>query len=203
MDAEADAFETVRGGARIEMKVRDSRFIAVVHHVRKRDEVEVVLNALRGEFHDATHHCYAYRLGSSGEQHRAHDDGEPAGSAGKPILHAIDREGLRNVLVVVIRYFGGTKLGVGGLHRAYGGAAARALASAQRETTYVMEQMTISFAHDQMGGVMHAIAKTGARTVETTYHDQVVMRLEVRASRAGQLRGALADRTGGRVTFIP
>ena len=130
-----------------------------------------------------------------------HDGGEPAGSAGRPILAAIDREELSDTLVVVTRYFGGTKLGVGGLMKAYGAVAAKALAATPRVKLFALEEMSIAFPHDLVGTVMHVCAATGANIAGTTYDVEVHLQLEVRKSRADELRAALLDRTRGVVVF--
>ena len=202
MNASRDEYTTLGAAGRAETKVRASRFIARAVPVHNRAAVDELLAAVREEYHDATHHCYAFRLGADGGDFRANDGGEPAGSAGRPILAAIDREGLTGILVVVTRYFGGTKLGVGGLMKAYGGAAASAIAAAPKVTLFALEAMEISFPHEMVGPVMHVCATTGAEIGETHYDGEVHLRLEIRASRADELRAALLDRTRGVVTFI-
>ena len=130
-----------------------------------------------------------------------HDGGEPAGSAGKPILAAIDREELSDVLVVVTRYFGGTKLGVGGLMKAYGAAAAKALATVPQVKLFALEEMTLTFPHECVGAVMHVCTTTGANIAGTHYDGEVHLRVEIRKSRGDALRAALLDATRGVVTF--
>src|SRR5690606_11612852 len=122
-----DTYRVVAGTARAELREKGSRFIAEVFPVETEEEAAAAIEAVRRREHAATHHCTAYRLGPEGELFRASDDGEPSGTAGLPILRQIEARGLTNTLVVVTRYFGGTKLGRGGLIRAYGEAAARAL----------------------------------------------------------------------------
>lgn len=196
-----DEYTTLGAHGRAETKVQASRFIARAMPVHDRAAIEEALAAMRKEFHDATHHCYAYRLGTEGRDFRAHDGGEPAGSAGRPMLAAIDREGLSDVLVVVTRYFGGTKLGVGGLMKAYGAAAGAAIASAPRVKMYALEELEISFPHEMVGPVMHVCSSTGANISSTDYDGEVHLHLEIRTSRADELRAALLERTRGEVTF--
>jgi uncharacterized YigZ family protein len=114
--------------------VQGSRFVATAAAAADRRQAMAFVEEIRKEFFDATHTAFAYRLGPAGADQRAHDDGEPSGTAGKPILTAIERAGVTGVVVTVTRYFGGTKLGTGGLVRAYGGAAAEALAAAERRS---------------------------------------------------------------------
>jgi uncharacterized YigZ family protein len=192
-----DAFTTIRRIVRTERKVRGSRFIATAAPAENRDVVDRFLGSVRKEWYDATHHCYAYRLGSSGDQFRAHDGGEPAGSAGKPILAAIEHAGLTDVVVIVTRYFGGTRLGIGGLGRAYGEAAAAALEHAERVTHYAVDLIRVSFPHAQVSTVMHLLEKYGARIVETTYDEEVHLAIEIRRLRSAELREALVNRTSG------
>ena len=193
-----DTYTTILRRGRAEVKVQGSRFIALAVPGTTREEIDPVLESVRKEYFDATHHCYAYRLGTGREAYRMHDDGEPAGTGGRPILAAIDREGLTDVVVVVTRYFGGTKLGVGGLSRAYGEAATQALRDAGRETRYVVAELELVFSHDVTSAVMHCISRFQARIVDTAYDDQVRMRVEIRQSMVGELNDRLVEQTGGR-----
>ncbi len=118
---------TINTRSRIENRVRGSRFIATAIPISSREHVSEAIDDLRKEFWEASHHCYAYQLAPDGSDYRFSDDGEPSGSAGKPILLVLQRAELLDTLIVVTRYFGGTKLGVGGLARAYGEAAADVL----------------------------------------------------------------------------
>ncbi len=194
-----DQYTTIAAPERGEIKVRGSRFIASARPLRGRNEVLQALADLRREFFDATHHCYAYRLGPDGSDFRAVDGGEPAGTAGKPILAAIDRAGFTDLLVVVTRYFGGTKLGVGGLARAYGEAAASVLGSAAPRVCQIAVTLRVSFAHSLTGPVMHAVGRVGATIEATDYDEEVRMVLSIRASRAGELEEALVEGTRGAV----
>ncbi|MDO4247361.1 MAG: YigZ family protein [Neisseria sp.] len=131
MPAKATTFRTLSQPVSSEFKEKGSRFIAFAYPIRSVSEVKPYVDALRQEHHKARHWCYAYRLGVDGNQFRANDDGEPSGSAGRPILGQIDSANLTDVLVVVVRYFGGTLLGVPGLIHAYKSATAEALAIAE------------------------------------------------------------------------
>ncbi len=129
--AAADTYKSIASPSEGLYKELGSRFMAFAYPVESEEEVKAAVAALRKEYHDARHHCYAYRIGLGGTVFRSSDDGEPAGSAGRPILGQIDSAGLSDVLVVVVRYFGGIKLGVPGLIRAYKTSTADALASAE------------------------------------------------------------------------
>jgi len=195
----SDEFTTIEREVRAETKIRGSRFIAIAAPTAGRGEADRLLSSVRTEFHDATHHCFAYRLGAEGAEFRYSDAGEPAGTAGKPILVSIDRRGLTNVCVVVARYFGGTKLGVGGLMRAYGEAADRALAAAHLLVRFTTELLDASFSHAQISNVMHVVSKTGAKIVDTAYDEEVHLQLEIRRSKAGELSSLLIDQTRGNI----
>ena len=198
-----DTFHTIAGRFSTETKVRGSRFLAEAIPVEDRSAAEGSLEVTRRRFYDATHHCYAYRIGPAGEVYRIHDDGEPGNSAGRPILAAIDRTPLTNVLVIVTRYFGGTKLGVGGLVRAYGEAAATALAGAGVQTRYLTTECSIRFDHPHISTVMRTVAALQVKILETAYDDQVTMRLEVRRGNAQKLAADLIEATHGQLTIDP
>jgi uncharacterized YigZ family protein len=196
-----DEYKTLRGEVRTETKVQNSRFIATALSTVTTDEVEQFIAETRKHFHDATHKCYAYRIGTDGTQYRSNDDGEPGGSGGRPILAAIDRFGLTDVTVIVTRYFGGTKLGVRILSRAYGDSAENALAQAEHVVRYKMEVLETSFPHSQISNVMHIVSKLGARILDTTYDEEVHVRLEARSSKLGHLRSSLLNQTSGNISI--
>lgn len=127
----ADTYKSIASAAEGLFKDNGSRFIALAYPVESEEEIKEIVSSIRKEYHDARHHCYAYRLGLDGSVFRSSDDGEPSGSAGRPILGQIDSAGLSDILVVVVRYFGGIKLGIPGLIRAYKTSTADALASAE------------------------------------------------------------------------
>lgn len=134
-----------------------SRFIALAFPVESEEQIKQTVDGIRREYHDARHHCFAWRLGLDGSRFRANDDGEPSSSAGRPILGQIDSLGLSDVLVVVVRYFGGIKLGVPGLIRAYKTAARDALDAARIVTKVAARACRIEFAYDLTGDVMRVL----------------------------------------------
>jgi uncharacterized YigZ family protein len=194
-----DEFTTINVQLRREKKVRGSRFIATAMPVSARDQAESSIHHIRREFHDATHHCYAYRIGIDGSGFRFNDDGEPSGTAGKPILAAIDKFGLTDVLVVVTRYFGGTRLGVGGLTRAYHGAAESVLSDADRVVRFVTDTIEVTFPHGYIGNVMHIVSREGAKITDTRYDEDVHLTLEIRRSGSDRLSEALVSHTSGNI----
>jgi uncharacterized YigZ family protein len=197
----SDEYTTLRVRSSGSLAVRGSRFLAEAFPVRVKDECDEVVRGVRKEYFDATHHCFAYRLSPDGMQFRTNDDGEPAGSAGKPILAAIDGAELLGVIVVVTRYFGGTKLGVGGLARAYRQAADMALGGGERLTRYLCDLLPVSFPHACVGSVMRALGALGGRVASARYDLEVHMEIEIRRSRAEALRMALLEGTSGAVRF--
>jgi uncharacterized YigZ family protein len=196
-----DHYRTVCAEVRLETKVQGSRFIGIAYPVRTKEETVDSLKAIKKEFFDATHHCYAYRLGPGGAQFRSSDDGEPGGTGGRPILAAIDRKEMSDVMVVVVRYFGGTKLGIPGLGRAYGQCADAALDAAEPLERYAMDRRVVTFPHDQTHVVMHLVSEFGARIVETNYDEDVHLTVEIRTSLTGELQRSLVERTSGNVTI--
>ncbi len=196
-----DEYKTVQGEMRGETKIQGSRFIATIFPVTAKGEADIFLERVRKEFWNATHNCFAYRIGMGEDIFRFNDDGEPNGSAGKPILAAIDKFDLTDTMVIVTRYFGGTKLGVGGLVRAYGGAAEHVLAKAEKVVRYKTAIVEATFPHSHISSVMHIISKEGVRIVDTVYDEDVHATLEVRMSKKEELKAALINQTNGNIAF--
>lgn len=154
---ETDSYKTVRQVSYGQYKEKGSRFVAAIWPVSEEKEIRSVLEETRREHHEARHHCYAYLIGPDKGAWRANDDGEPSGTAGRPILGQIRSSGLINVLIVVSRYFGGTLLGVSGLANAYKSAAHSAIANAEIVKRYVCESCDIVFPYAAMQDVMKII----------------------------------------------
>ncbi len=152
--ATKDTYNSIAAQSEGLFKDNGSRFLAFAYPVESEAEVKEIVQRLKKEYHDARHHCYAYRLGLDGEPWRANDDGEPSGSAGRPILGQIDSAGLSDILVVVVRYFGGIKLGIPGLIRAYKTSTADALASARVVEKVAGRWYTLHFPYDSLPAVM-------------------------------------------------
>jgi len=196
---QTDEFLTIAHPVQLETRVQSSRFLSLALPIQGRKDVDECLAARRKKLHDATHHCYAYRLGVKGEDFRANDDSEPNGSAGKPILAAIDKFSLTNVLVVVTRYFGGKKLGVGGLVRAYGGAAEEVLASSEKVKRLIVLPVHATFPHGFIGQVMHVVESMGAKIHDTSYDEDVHLEIHIRRTLAENLKERLIASTSGNV----
>lgn len=193
-----DAFRSVARYALAELKVKGSRFIAEAFHVDNESATEDHIQLIRKREHSATHHCTAYRIGADAEVFRFNDDGEPSGSAGRPILSQIEGRGLTNTLVVVTRYFGGTKLGTGGLVRAYGDAASQALDAAGEKLHVISERLSVSFVYDDTSPAMHVLQKFDAEVVESSYTDTTELTVAVPRSRVAEFEAAFVDALGGR-----
>ncbi len=169
-------------------KEKGSKFLAFAEPVRNLDEVKERLEYYRKEYHDARHVCYAYMLGADRTDFRANDDGEPSGTAGRPILGQINSLGLTNILVVVIRYFGGILLGTGGLIVAYKEATRDALSQAEIVEKDVMEQRKITFPYEKMNEVMRTLKACDATILNQGYEDnQCVIEYEIKLEYADRL----------------
>ena len=169
-----------------------SKFLAFAHHVEDVAEVKDIVAGYRKKYYDARHVCYAYMLGAERLEFRANDDGEPSSTAGKPILGQINSNELTNILIVVVRYYGGVNLGTSGLIVAYREAAADALAHAAIETRQVEEIVKYSFAYPQMNDVMRIVKDMNPRIVSQTYDNTCEIVLSIRKSEAEQLKSKLA-----------
>ena len=165
-------------------KDNGSRFIAKAFPVESEEEVREIVASIRKEYHDARHHCYAYRIGLDGAVWRASDDGEPSGSAGRPILGQIDSAGLSDILVVVIRYFGGIKLGIPGLIRAYKTSTADALAQAQVVEKVAGRWFRLHFPYDSLPSVMKVVKDLGLPQRGQSFLEECSMEVRVRLSLA-------------------
>lgn len=186
-----DSYLTIAEPAEAIYKERSSKFLTYAYPVESEEEIKELLDALRKEYYDATHHCYAYRLGPQGEIYRANDDGEPSGTAGKPILGQLLSANLTNCLVVVVRYFGGTKLGVSGLIQAYKESTADVIAVSKIIEKTVDSVIKINFDYISMNGVMRVIKEMNPRIDEQVFDNLCSMTLRIRESEAEQLKAKL------------
>lgn len=186
-----DTFTTIASASEGLYKEKGSKFLAFAYPVSSEDEVKVKIDYLRKKYFDARHHCYAYRLGADGRQYRANDDGEPANSAGKPILGQLISHNVSNVLVVVVRYFGGILLGVGGLVQAYRQAAADALANAQTVTDTVTETYMFTFDYPDMNPVLKVMKDMDLECYGQDFNLSCTMKVKVRKSLVEQMKKRL------------
>ena len=187
-----DEYKTISGTSEGYYTEKRSKFLAFAHHVDTADEVKDIVAGYRKKYYDARHVCYAYMLGAERKEFRANDDGEPSSTAGKPILGQINSNELTNILIVVVRYYGGVNLGTSGLIVAYREAAADALNHATIETRQVEEIVKYSFAYPQMNDVMRIVKDMNPRIISQTFENTCEIVLSIRKSEAEQLRSRLA-----------
>ena len=195
---EEDRYLTLEAPAETSCRERSSKFLAYAYPVEDEERIRTILDELRKRYYDATHHCYAWRLGPRGEQFRANDDGEPSGTAGQPILGQLLSHELTDTLIVVVRYFGGTKLGVPGLIAAYREAAAEAIAAARIVERTVDRTIRIDFPYAAMNDIMRVVKEERPRIVEQRFDNLCTMRLTIRESCAERLAERL-KKAGGSI----
>ena len=179
-----DSYRTVAATAEAACRERSSKFLSWIYPVRSEEEIRERLDALRKKYYDATHHCYAWRLGPHGEAFRSNDDGEPSGTAGKPILGQLLSNDITDCLVVVVRYFGGTKLGVPGLIAAYKESAAEAIAAAEIVERTVDRTVEAYFPYVAMNDIMRVVKEEQPKVESQNFDNLCTIRLTIRESRA-------------------
>ena len=197
-----DSYKSIAGHSEGLFKDNGSRFIAHAFPVETEEEVKAIVSSLRMEYYDARHHCYAYRLGYKGDTFRASDDGEPAGSSGRPILGQIDSNGLSDVLVVVVRYFGGIKLGIPGLIRAYKTSTADAIANAQIVEKIASRRFRVIFGYMVMNSVMKVMKDMDLSQSEQKFDMECSLQTVVRLTQVDSFLKRTGDIEGCRVEEI-
>lgn len=180
-------------------KIKGSRFIASARPVASAAAAMAFVEGLRQEHRTATHNCFAWRLAPGEDLFRYSDDGEPNSTAGRPILQEIDGRGLHNVVLVVTRYYGGTNLGMGGLLRAYGGAAAAALEAAEILETAIVRPLSLVFSYDLSGAVEGVLAAHGLHAMRSEYGAEVSLVVEPPIEDAETVQDDLREATAGRI----
>ena len=183
-----DSYRSIPASAEGLFKDNGSRFISFAFPVETEEEVKDIVADLKKKYHDARHHCYAYRLGYLGDKFRANDDGEPSSSAGRPILGQIDSRGLSDVLVVVVRYFGGIKLGIPGLIRAYKTSTAEALDKAGSVEKIAGKWFGLRFGYESMNSVMKVLKDMELRQRGQDFGAECSLQVWVRLSAENDFR---------------
>jgi uncharacterized YigZ family protein len=197
-----DQFLQLKQQYRLEDKVKGSQFIATARPVASEAEALAFIDEMKKEFHDATHNAFAWKVGIGRTQrYRYGDDGEPSGTAGLPILKAIDSRSLSNICVVVTRFFGGIKLGTGGLMRSYGASAVDLLRTCEMDKKYCSETVSFSVGFDFVNVTHNIINSFDAELKDSQYADKVTFVVDIRASQMVALRKKLTDGTNGQVEF--
>lgn len=198
----SDSFFTVNQPSEGIYKDRGSKFLAFVYPLQTTQEIKEKLEFLKKEHPSAVHHCYAWRLGADKSAFRTNDDGEPSGTAGKPIYSQILSNDLTNVLIVVVRYFGGSLLGVPGLIHAYKSAAAAALANNQLQEQHILEEYKLEFGEEDISQVMHLLKTYTANIVSRNYVDQHVLVFRIRKQVALALEEKLKMLYKTKLTYL-
>jgi len=197
-----DAYRTIEASATATHRVEGSRFLAEALPVENREEAEDRIAAVRAREPKATHHCSAYRLGPTGDTFHYDDDGEPNGTAGRPILQQIETRSLTNTGVVVTRYFGGTELGTGGLARAYGTAAATVLDRASVVKRIVRVPVRVRYDYDDTALAEQVLRQFDATVQDSCYTDVTILTVGVRRSEVEAFVEAFTNALGGRGTVL-
>ncbi len=179
----SDRYKTIKDTSEGLYKEKGSKFIALAIPVATEEEAKKELLKTKKAFHDARHHCYAFRIGPENEYFRSSDDGEPSGTAGKPILNQILSAELFNIIVIVVRYFGGTKLGVPGLIRAYKTATREALDHAEIITKTITRSLELQFDYSQMNSVMHLVKEEKLKVIKQDFGMSCQLVIEVSRNR--------------------
>ena len=186
-----DEFKTISNVGEGTYSEKRSKFLAFSPHVETEEQVKDIVAQYRKKYYDARHVCYAYMLGAERQVFRANDDGEPSSTAGKPILGQINSNELTDILIVVVRYYGGVNLGTGGLIVAYKTAAAEAIAASEIEIRQVEELVTYNFPYVMMNDVMRVVKEMKPRIVNQVYDNTCEITLSIRKSEAEQLKNRL------------
>lgn len=168
-----------------------SKFLAFAHHVDSVEQALEIVKEYRKKYYNARHCCYAYRIGFMGEEFRMNDDGEPSSTAGKPIIGQIDSNGLTNTLIIVVRYFGGVKLGTSGLIVAYREASSDAIAHCDIEERFIEEQIKFTFSYPMMNAVMKIVKDMNPRIINQVFDNTCELTLSIRKSYADELKTRL------------
>ena len=191
MMIQEDTYKTIIGVAEGIYTEKRSKFIAIAIPVHTVEEIKQHLDIYQKKYYDARHVCYAYMLGHERKDFRANDNGEPSGTAGKPILGQINSNGLTDILIVVVRYFGGIKLGTSGLIVAYKAAAAEAIANATIIEKTVDDEIAVAFEYPFMNDVVRIVKEEEPEILEQSYDMDCLMKLRIRRSMMGKLRARL------------
>jgi uncharacterized YigZ family protein len=193
-------YKTIKSQAESKITIRGSKFLGYAYPVKDLDEVELILHDVKKKYYDATHHCYAWQLGNGNDMtFRYNDDGEPSGTAGKPIYGAIQRLDLTNVLIVSIRYFGGTKLGTGGLIRAYGQSAANTLDAAKIKTIEVGDKIRFTSTYEQHPIIMRVVNQHHIISFDQQFAENVTVTIEIDETLTEKVLDEVKNATSGSV----
>jgi len=199
----SDLYFQIKQPCQTDLKIKGSRFIAMARKIETPEEAEAILKEISKEYPDATHHCYAWKIGH-GKKARYHysDNGEPNNTAGLPIFKAIEARNVTNLIIVVTRYFGGVKLGTGGLIRAYSKAASDLLKECETSRSFESETAVFKTSFEFVSVIHNIINSFRATLKDSTYGEEIIFTVEIRSSRFRDFRRKLKDGTNGQVTFL-
>lgn len=199
----SDEYFTINGIQQAEIKIKGSKFIGTVSPAASEALAKSTILEISKKYFDATHNCFAYQVGLARPIiSRSSDDGEPAGTAGLPILNVIKGRNLTNLAVVVTRYYGGTKLGKGGLIRAYSECARLALDKCTIVKKYIFQTIDLTFDYNLTGPVMRIVSQFEAKVVDSQYGDQTFLKLSLRKSKVDDFQDNIVEISSGRVSIV-
>jgi uncharacterized YigZ family protein len=199
---ESGMYKTIKTSSQGIYKEKGSRFISFAYHVSNHDEIKILIDKNRKDHYEARHHCYAFMIGHERSDWRINDDGEPSGTAGRPILGQINSSGLTNILIVVNRYFGGRLLGVSGLITAYRSAAANAISNAQIIEYTLLEYYEITFKYNSMNDVMKILKEEGIGQSDQIFDLECFIKINFRVSDKEKVLKRLSRIEGLKYRFI-
>lgn len=194
-----DEYLTIKNNNKFIYKEKGSKFIALTYKTLNTEEADLIIQMNKKEYYDATHNCFAYRIGLDSNNFRFNDDGEPSGSAGKPILNAIDQLKVTNLLVIVNRYFGGTKLGIPGLVKAYHDSAFECIKGSCIIKEIISKQLLLKFDHNQINTIIHYISKNNISIIEQNYDDHVSLKVSIRLSQVEKFKKDIFNFMNGKL----
>ncbi|MBP5504829.1 MAG: YigZ family protein [Bacteroidales bacterium] len=190
----SDCYKSIASPSKGIFKDKGSKFLAFAYPVETEDEIKAIVAGIKKEYFDARHHCYAWRLGHLGDKWRANDDGEPSSTAGKPILGQIVSNNLSDILIVVVRYFGGILLGTSGLINAYKSASAEAIAAATVVEKVATVRYRICFDYAQMNAVMKCLKDFRLSPMNTIFDNQCSLEVDIRLSTTNSFTESIRDK---------
>ncbi len=199
MANEIEEYRVLLEGGEGEIVEKKSRFIATIRRVETEEEAQAFIDEMKKKYWDARHNCSAFVIGSRGELTRCSDDGEPSGTAGRPMLEVLTGEGIRNIAVVVTRYFGGTLLGTGGLVRAYTQAVKEGLKACTVGTMCLGSEIQVTTDYNGIGKILYLLGQRGIEAKDSNYGENVTLNLVIRASDVESLSKEMVEVTCGKV----
>jgi uncharacterized YigZ family protein len=198
----SDSYYTIAAESEIEIKIKGSKFIGRAFQCSDETEAENILKNINKKFYDATHNCFAFRVGLGNDsKFRYSDAGEPSGTAGRPIFDQIEGKKLTNLIIIVTRYFGGTKLGTGGLTHAYSDSAAKALEKAGIIEKFITKNLSMILQFPDFNNVEQMFRKYDVNIIRQDFSDIVELTVEIRLSLVDKVKGELIELTSGRIIF--